>query len=205
MLLPAFTSMPADLSSPIEHLAGRYPALDSVMRFAADNLVYALVVVVAAAWFHRDGLRTVAAIVLGAIVALAVGAIIAGIWTEQRPFVAEHFTPLIAHSADASFPSDHLLALGAVAGATWWRMRGLAAVTVVLSVIVAFARVFVGVHYVGDVAGGFAIGFVCGAVAWLALGPLTPLLTRVDAELGSRLRPVLWGGPARPHAGGTAS
>lgn len=185
--------MTADLSSPIEHLAGRYPTLDSIMRVAASDLVYVAALVVLVAWCHRDGLRTVLAIGAGAVVALLIGSIIGQLWDEQRPFVAQHFTPLIAHSADASFPSDHLLALGAVAGATWWRMRRLAVLTFLLAVVVAFARVYAGVHYVQDVVGGFAIGAACGAAAWLALGPLVPTLARADDLLPRRLRPVLWG------------
>ncbi len=162
------------------------------MRVAAADLVFAVLVVVILAWCHPDGLRTVLAIGVGGLVALALGALMGAVWPEQRPFVAEHVTPLIPHSADASFPSDHLLALGVVAGATWWRMRSLALVTLVLSVIVAFARVFVGVHYVGDVAGGFAVGLACGAAAWLGLAPLTRLLARVDHLLPGALRPVFW-------------
>jgi len=184
--------MTADLSTPIQHLAGRFSVLDAVMRVAAADLVFAVVLVVVLAWCHPDGLRTVLAIGLGGLVALVLGAVIGAMWPEQRPFVAEHFTPLIPHGADASFPSDHLLALGAVTGATWWRMRGLALVTFVLSLIVAFARVFIGVHYVGDVAGGFAVGLACGAAAWLGLAPLTPLLARVDHLLPGALRPVFW-------------
>ncbi len=185
--------MTGDLSTSVQHLAGRFPVLDAIMRVAAADLVVAVLVVVILAWCHPDGLRTVAAIGVGGLVALALGALSGALWPEQRPFVAGHFTPLIPHSADASFPSDHLLALGAVTGATWRRMRGLAVVTSVLSVIVAFARVLVGVHYVGDVAGGFAIGLACGAAAWLALAPLTPLLARIDRLLRRRVRPVLWG------------
>lgn len=177
----------------MQQLAGRFPLLDALMRAAAADLVFAALLVILAAWCHRDGLRTVVAIGGGAVAALAIGALLGSLWPEQRPFVAEHFTPLIAHSADASFLSDHLLALGAITGATWWRMRGLAALTVALSVVVAFARVFVGVHYVGDVAAGFAIGLACGAGAWWALAPLTPLLSRVDDLLRGRLRLVLWG------------
>jgi undecaprenyl-diphosphatase len=178
----------ADLSNQIHGLAGRSGLLDSLMKGAAEYLIFAVLLVFVALWFQQDGLRIAIAAALGAVVAIALGVLIGDVWTEQRPFVAEHFTPLIAHPADAGFPSDHLLALGGVVGAMLWRARLLAALTTLLAVVVAFARVFVGVHYVGDVAGGFAIGVACGLLAWLVLAPAVPQLASLYRMLGRRRR-----------------
>src|SRR5258708_5595181 len=162
--------MSDDLSGWVHGLAGHVGVLDALMKGAAEYLVFAVVAVLIGLWFHEDGVRTGLAVVLGALAAVAIGTLIAGVWNEPRPFVAGHFLPLISHSADASFPSDHLLALGAVSGALWARARPLAVLTALLSLIVAYARVYVGVHYAGDVLAGFGIGLLCGVLAWLALG-----------------------------------
>jgi membrane-associated phospholipid phosphatase len=44
--------------------------------------------------------------------------------------------------------------------------RRLALATAAAALVVAFARVYVGVHWVTDVAAGFLLGLVCGVVAW---------------------------------------
>ncbi len=78
---------------------------------------------------------------------------------RPRPFDAFGFTPLISVSG-ASFPSGHAAFFFAVSFAIfaidrtwgWWFF--------VLSVLNGLARVFVGVHYPLDVAGGFLVALV---------------------------------------------
>jgi undecaprenyl-diphosphatase len=196
--------LPSDASSTIHSLAGRFTALDGLMKFAAEYLLYGAAVIFVVLWLHNRGLRSGLAGAMGAVAAVGLGAVIGALWSEQRPFVADHFVPLVAHSADASFPSDHLLALGGVAGGCWVAARRLAVATIGLACVVGFARVFVGVHYVGDVVAGFGIGFTCGLLAWVALGPAEPLIAHVDVQLRRwRLRPAAaqLGGPT--HKGGS--
>ncbi|HEY7801671.1 MAG TPA: phosphatase PAP2 family protein, partial [Dehalococcoidia bacterium] len=55
----------------------------------------------------------------------------------------------------------------------------------ILSVLTAFARVFVGIHWPGDVAGGAAIGILAAFVVWLA----KPVFTYLDDLIVVRLVP----------------
>jgi undecaprenyl-diphosphatase len=175
----------------VHDLAGRSGALDEVMSFAARNLVYLAAVLLLAMWTRRSGLRAVLAAGIGAALALLIAQLLGAAWVRPRPFVAEHFTPLIPHAADGSFPSDHLCALGAVAAGAWLASRALGLLAVLLAVVVGFARVYAGVHYGSDVLAGFAIGAVCALLTWWALGPLMPHLDRLDAQLQRRrLRPA---------------
>jgi undecaprenyl-diphosphatase len=172
-------------------------AVDEFMRFCADYLIYGSVLMLAALWFHRAGLRAGLAVGLGALLALALGQLLGSVIHESRPFVVDHFTPLVAHSADGSFPSDHLLVLGAVGAGCAFASRRLAAAAAVLAILVAVARVYVGIHYPVDVVAGFVIGAVCGTAVWYALRPLQPALDRVDVVLCRyRLRRVRVGGAA---------
>jgi hypothetical protein len=65
-------------------------------------------------------------VAVGALLALALGQLLGSLFPESRPFVSDHFTPLVAHAADGSFPSDDLLVLGAVVGGCLVASRPLA-------------------------------------------------------------------------------
>lgn len=180
-----------DPTSAIHDLAGRWSALDSVMKVAGQQLVYAAALVLLALWTRRQGLRAVLAVAVGAVVALLIAQVLGHVWDRPRPFVAGHYLPLFAHARDSSFPSDHLCALGAVAAGAWLGSRLLGVLGFLLAVAVAFARVYAGVHHVSDVVAGFAIGAACATAAWYALTPLLPLMDRIDTQLQRmRLRPA---------------
>lgn len=179
------------MSTWIHSLAGHVTWADAVMAGIAVYGVGAAVLVLAIAWLvNREGLRTCVAALAGAALALAASSAIGLVWDRPRPFVAGHFVPLIAHGADASFPSDHLAVLGAVVVGLWFSSRRLALVTVLIALVVALARVYAGVHYVSDVAGGFVLGLVCGAMAWWVTRLVAGPLHRLDGALGrAGLRP----------------
>lgn len=189
-----------DLDTTIHSLTGRVAVLDELMRLLANYLVYAVVLILALLWFHRDGLRAGLAVAVGAVVALGLGQLLAALAPESRPFVVDHFTPLIAHSADGSFPSDHLLVLGALTGGCLMASRPVAATAAVMALLVAAARVFVGIHHPIDVVAGFVIGLACGLAAWAALAPVQRFIDHIDVWLqGRRLRPIRLGRTASPR------
>lgn len=182
----------ADLGTSIHALAGRSAPLDGLMRVCASYLIYGVVVLLALLWLHRDGPRAGLGFAVGALLALGLGAVLGSVWPEQRPFVTDRFVPLINHGADGSFPSDHLLVIGALSGACWIRVRWLAVLTLALGVVVAAGRVYVGVHYPTDVVAGFAIGALCGLAGWFTIRPAVPLLGRLDSKYRS-VRPIVFG------------
>lgn len=153
--------------------AGHSHALDQLAKFGANDLIFVLgvVIVLMGLWLLLHDFRL--ALQVGIIGAIAVGAsllvgkIISDVWFEARPFV-DHptATELIKHAADAAFPSDHCLVAGAAATVAIlaWRWWGL--IPAAFALLIAYARVFVGVHYPGDVLAGLAIGVVCALVAW---------------------------------------
>jgi undecaprenyl-diphosphatase len=185
----------ASVSSALHDLAGRSAGFDDVVRFAAQYLIYGVLLVALLVWRRPQGLRAGLATVGGAILGLLVGALIGTLWDRPRPFVAGHYQPLFAHGTDASFPSDHLLVLGAFAGAAWMAWRPAALATALLAAAVGAARVIAGIHYAGDVVGGFLIGALAAMLMWGALTPALPVIGRVDSGLRRlRLRPTPPGG-----------
>ena len=135
---------------------------------------------------------------LGMLVAIAVNQPLVSGFHEKRPFVAmPGALLLVKHSVDPGFPSDHAVMAGAVAAALFFVSRRLAWVGVVLALVMAFARVYVGVHYPADVLAGLAVGAVVAVLVELLLGrPVVALVRRLE---GTALRPLLTG-PSRSPA-----
>ena len=169
-----------DLSNAIHGLAGHSPLADELARIAADYLVLFGALVLAWLYLRQQSLRTFIAASLAALVAVGIAGLIGQVDYVPRPFVAEHFAPLIKHAADSSFPSDHLAALGGICGAAWFTARRLSVATAIVAVAVAFARVYVGVHWVTDVVAGFGIGVMAGAAIWYATAAIDPLVGQLD-------------------------
>jgi undecaprenyl-diphosphatase len=126
-------------------------------------------------------------------VALALNQLVAHAANETRPFVAlPHVLTLVHHSADAGFPSDHAVMAGAVAAGLFLVSRLLGWLTTAAALLIAFARVYVGVHYPQDVLAGLALGAVVVLLTGLVARPLlvallsvlarTPLRTMVTAD-----------------------
>ena len=85
------------------------------------------------------------------------------LWNRPRPFVTNNFTPLIEQVADSSFPSGHATASFALAYVIYTSDKRLGAIAYTLATLIAFSRVFVGVHYVSDIVAGALLGTL---VAW---------------------------------------
>ncbi|MGW4473457.1 phosphatase PAP2 family protein [Nonomuraea sp. NPDC004354] len=91
---------------------------------------------------------------------------------------------------DWSFPSNHSVLAAASAGALVLVWRRLAWLVLPLAAVMAFSRVFVGVHYPHDVAVGFLFGVLMAPLlALLAVGALIPVVRRVR-ERSRWLRPA---------------
>lgn len=126
----------------------------------------------------RDWRRASVAALLSAGLALAVGAVIAGIVDRARPFVADpgRLHLFVSHSADASFPSDHATAAFAIAVAIVLRKRAWGYVALAAALVLSIGRVAVGVHYPSDVLAGALLGTAAALLLWAP-----PLRRRVDA------------------------
>ena len=119
---------------------------------------------------------------------------------RPRPYVAHpHALVILARSADFSFPSDHAIIAGAFAAGLLLLNRALGAVAAVAAVLLAFSRVYAGMHYPGDVLAGLLAGAaIAVALVLLFRRPVTALLRTVAA---GPFRPfVSAAAPPRPDA-----
>lgn len=90
--------------------------------------------------------------------------IISFFYFDPRPFVAGHFTPLIAHAADNGFPSDHTLLGAAIAAVIYWFKKKTGLVLFAAAFLVGLARVLAGVHHFADIFGSIIIVLIVSAV-----------------------------------------
>ena len=147
-------------------------SVNSVVVFAAQYLIYGLVVVAGWVWWTRSraGKAVLGAQAVAGLVLVGVGILLAGaLHSDPRPFVSDPgVVPLFAHAVDNGFPSDHSAAVGLLAVLVLRHRRRLGIATAVGAVLVAAARVAAHVHHVQDVVAGLAIGAAAGALAiWL--------------------------------------
>ena len=116
---------------------------------------------------RKTGYAAVFSLIFGAIVT---NLLLKNIVARPRPFAEiEALIPLIAKPTDFSFPSGHTTASFAVA-LVMFRMlpKKIGIPAVVLAALVAFSRLYLGVHYPTDVLVGFVVALVGSLLAvWI--------------------------------------
>ena len=179
--------MDASLFRTVNRLAARTGwAHPLFIAYAKYGVALFAALLLAGWWLARrradvDGMASVIWGGAGALVALGVAQQIGHAVDRARPYaVMPTVHVLITRTSDFSFPSAHATAVGAVAAGLWLAHRRLGAIAAGLALVMAFARVYVGAHYPGDVAAGLLLG----AAITVALQPvaariLRPLLGRL--------------------------
>lgn len=141
---------------------------------AAVWLIYAAMALVAGLWIwgEPDRRGRLLATVGGVSAAIGINQVLGMLWYEPRPFVIGLGHTLIRHAADNSFPSDHgtfMWGLGFSLVATAAARRWGVAVWLA-GLLVAWARIYLGVHYPIDMAASLLVA-LAGAGISLALVP----------------------------------
>jgi undecaprenyl-diphosphatase len=128
-----------------------------------------------------------------AALGLLVSQVVSHLWVRERPFAAHprETLLLVPPSHEPSFPSDHAVAAFAIAfSVTFVGGRRVGALFLAGASTIALGRVFVGLHYPGDIAGGALIGLVSAlAVFFTAGGFWTPLLRTLSRLTDPLVRP----------------
>ncbi|MDQ6779634.1 MAG: phosphatase PAP2 family protein [Candidatus Eremiobacteraeota bacterium] len=84
---------------------------------------------------------------------------------DARPFVALHTAPLVPHSSDNGFPSDHSSVAGFIAVAACFLDPLAGAVAIGAALGIGIARIYCLLHWPGDVIAGWCIGALPAIVA----------------------------------------
>jgi len=168
----SLTTVDLSLAEHADHFAAHHDAFEDVARVYAavsEPLFIALcaLLVIAGLGLRRPALTIAGTLsVIAAGAALLIGHVVSTAVDRPRPFVAHpaQIHAFMTHAADAGFPSDHATAAFAIAGvvllrlgARWWPV-------LLAAVLLAAARVALGLHYPSDVLAGAALGL---AAAWV--------------------------------------
>ena len=167
--------MDLSLYESLNGFAADHDWLEDILRFFALDAQYLFVGLLAVLflargkWTSENARHGVIAALLSAGLALLLAHLITGVWDRPRPYVAHPAQAhlFIAPSGDPSFPSDHATAAFAIAVSLLLRSRRVGYLTLGMAVVLAVARVAVGVHYPSDVLAGALIGTGSALLLWI--------------------------------------
>ncbi|ANB75242.1 phosphatase PAP2 family protein [Paraburkholderia phytofirmans] len=134
-----------------------------IARMIADYVIYLVPLSLIAIWLFGGERQREVAVRAFCVTLLALGLnqVIGLVWPHPRPFVIGIGHTFLEHAPDPSFPSDHgtifaCIALSLLLGG----MRRYGMLILLSGVAVAWARVFVGVHFPLDMVGAIAMACV---------------------------------------------
>jgi membrane-associated phospholipid phosphatase len=131
---------------------------------------------------------------LAAVIGLGINHFVSKAVARTRPchvpsLLHHHIAVLLGCASDYGFPSDHAVIAGGLAMGLLFFDRGLGLVAWVFALGLAFARVYVGVHYPGDVIAGLLLGSALAIAFWLILH--RPALAVTERLARTPLRPLV--------------
>lgn len=126
----------------------------------AHDLVYVFLLIFAIAWLrgsHEVKTGIIKAAIFTAIT-LSISEVLSAVLNTPRPFVMEVGRTLIEHAPTGSFPSNHMSIFSGIAFAYYFSaQRDLGRILLWTAWLVAWSRVYVGVHFPIDMVGAFLI------------------------------------------------
>lgn len=165
-------------------------------RIAAQDLILLVPLLLAAGWLWRSQAPRTALVLaaLAALTGLAINQVIGLFWFEPRPFALAVGHQFLAHAADSSFPSDHLTVIWSAAFALCasrgWRRAG--AGLALLGLPVAWARVYLGVHWPVDMAGAALVSLASALLLlWAGHAPVTRITGVMHRAYRTLGRPLI--------------
>ncbi|OAL84866.1 undecaprenyl-pyrophosphatase YbjG [Acinetobacter sp. SFD] len=124
----------------------------------AHDLVYFFLLIFAIAWF-RGSYEVKTGIIKAFIftaITLLMSEVLSAVLNTPRPFVMDVGRTLIEHAPTGSFPSNHMSIFSGIAFAYYFSpQRDLGRILIWTAWLVAWSRVYVGVHFPIDMLGAF--------------------------------------------------
>jgi undecaprenyl-diphosphatase len=138
--------------------------------FCAQYLILSVPCYFLVAWFWgKSQIRcSILVAFLAVIISLLINYIIGLLWYSPRPFVLGIGHTYFVHAADSSFPSDHATILFTLSLSLLLSklLRSAGLIFLIIAIIVAWARIYLGVHYPLDMLGALVVAAVAVAIAY---------------------------------------
>ena len=140
--------------------------------FIANDLIYLLILIFAIMWLR--GNTQIKKQILKAFIftclTLTISQLISHFFYSPRPFVMEVGQTLIQHKPTGSFPSNHMTIFSSIAFAYYFSAyRQVGKLLIAVAWLVAWSRVYVGVHFPIDMFGAFFLALfvnISGLTLW---------------------------------------
>ena len=130
--------------------------------FIANDLLYCMILLFAWFWLrgNYDTKKQILKAFIFTSIAILISQCISQVYYHPRPFVMEVGRTLIYHAPNGSFPSDHMLIFSTIAFSYLFSVqRKLGIFLLGMAWLVAWSRVYLGVHFPLDMLGAFLLAF----------------------------------------------
>ena len=130
--------------------------------FIANDLLYCIILLFAWFWLrgNYDTKKQILKAFIFTSIAILISQCISHVYYHPRPFVMEVGRTLIYHAPNGSFPSDHMLIFSSIAFSYLFSaQRKLGVFLLIMAWLVAWSRVYLGVHFPLDMLGAFLLAF----------------------------------------------
>lgn len=184
----------------LNHLMAGQPTAQDAVKTFDKWAVPVLAIATCALWFlARPGgsarwkLVTASALASAGL-ALVAGGAIRHFYDRPRPFATHPGQDILLsdHDPHHSFPSNHATAAFAIAFAVLFLSRRVGLLFLLGAVLIGLSRIFLGVHYPGDIAASAVIGLAVAAlVSTAGRAPLT-WLVRLVSRISDPLVAPAW-------------
>jgi len=137
------------------------PIFDIVMPFISKTLypVIAITTLIILIKNRQFGIKLIYAIILASVILLSLKYSV----NEPRPYLVLDNIHLLANEGcEPSFPSGHATLSFTLATSLIHYSKKIGIIFLIWAIIVAYSRVYIGVHYPFDVIAGMIIGIACG-------------------------------------------
>lgn len=142
-------------------LSKQWLFLNPLMIFLAKYLKYFLVLGILIYWFTRKKQNRIMIIcgMIAFIIAEILGEFAGKIYSNNQPFAElTNVNQLIGHTVDNSFPSNHAIQFFSICVTFLLFKKNLRFMWLILAFLVGISRIWVGVHYPGDILVGAILG-----------------------------------------------
>ena len=170
---------------------GESHLLIALGRIVAGDIIGLVPLLLVLLWVRGNPDRRSGLVATAIAAALALGAnqIVGQFWYEPRPFMIGLGRTLMAHAPENSFPSDHttfMLTVGIGLIATGGAPR-FGRVVTLAGVLVAWARIYLGLHFPLDMLASAIIAGICASLSVFLVGPAQRLVVPPANRLYDRV------------------